>query len=602
MSFSLVLTEEFLRKKFFKLSERIQGDTIDLLKQFPQNPHAPGYRLHKIHIHNYDVGTIWSVSLSRDYRAIIYEPDNSTTQMLLWVDNHDPAYDWLMQRDGSKLPEHQILWTVTQVDGAIGASEARDLQLRPVGFPEIVTQGTHLAREQRRLVDMNAEAPILVEGAAGTGKTTVAIHRACWLAVQVFAGQEDKILFLSYSADVARGVSHTLREMCPSVVFDRIEVDTIDRWAASRLEQLMPGFKSPVTHAKSVEKAWDRARRTSFPGGMRRWSSTWLKNEYDAIIVGHGLKTQEEYLRHPRRGRGRLSRKERKQLWNFFSAYRQALEGEGIMEREDMYRELATSIEDGLEYCAVVADEIEEMTPAALRLIRHIVPAGPNDLFLAGNPFQRIHGQPLSLSDCGIQIDGGKHTLTSNYRMLSEVHAWATARLRGTVFEDMQGHSVTLEEDGLHQRSRLDYQLFDKPQDEVQAVAAYLKNLEDDSGRSTVCLVTRTEAQLKEYKRGLEELECELTPLKPTEGNPSVSGPWMATMHQVKGLAFDHVIAMGVRKGKMPLRSADSKLQGVAKSRALRREFSLLYMVATRARKTLLITGYGKESPFLAKQ
>jgi superfamily I DNA/RNA helicase len=73
----------------------------------------------------------------------------------------------------------------------------------------------------------------------------------------------------------------------------------------------------------------------------------------------------------------------------------------------------------------------------------------------------------------------------------------------------------------------------------------------------------------------------------------------MATMHRVKGLEFDRVIIAGVNDGIIPFekygRSSDPMVQRDSEVQ----ERALLYVSATRARKEVLVTSFGKPSRFL---
>src|ERR1035438_3198021 len=52
--------------------------------------------------------------------------------------------------------------------------------------------------KQRQLVRMRAGGPVRVLGGAGTGKTVVAMHRARYLAEEVFTGKDDRVLFTTF--------------------------------------------------------------------------------------------------------------------------------------------------------------------------------------------------------------------------------------------------------------------------------------------------------------------------------------------------------------------------------------------------------------------
>lgn len=65
--------------------------------------------------------------------------------------------------------------------------------------------------EQEKLVKMNFNGPALVEGGPGTGKTIVGIHRAAYLANNVYKPEDGKkILFCTFSKKLARSIEDKL--------------------------------------------------------------------------------------------------------------------------------------------------------------------------------------------------------------------------------------------------------------------------------------------------------------------------------------------------------------------------------------------------------
>lgn len=71
-------------------------------------------------------------------------------------------------------------------------------------------------------------------------------------------------------------------------------------------------------------------------------------------------------------------------------------------------------------------------------------------------------------------------------------------------------------------------------------------------------------------------------------------------MHRVKGLEFDHVIIASVRDGVVPLDVVPEQTDDPVVSREAEvHERALLYVAATRAKKDVLVTGFGKASKLL---
>ena len=77
--------------------------------------------------------------------------------------------------------------------------------------------------------------PVRVLGGAGTGKTVVAMHRARYLAEEVFNKKEDRILFTTFTRNLATDIQENLRKLCSVDALSRIDVVNLDAWVANFL-------------------------------------------------------------------------------------------------------------------------------------------------------------------------------------------------------------------------------------------------------------------------------------------------------------------------------------------------------------------------------
>jgi UvrD/REP helicase N-terminal domain len=90
--------------------------------------------------------------------------------------------------------------------------------------------------KQRQLVRMKAKGPVRILGGAGTGKTVVAMHRARSLAEEVFTEREDRVLFTTFTKNLATDISQNLRKLCTDErAWARIEVQHLDGWVSNFL-------------------------------------------------------------------------------------------------------------------------------------------------------------------------------------------------------------------------------------------------------------------------------------------------------------------------------------------------------------------------------
>jgi len=90
---------------------------------------------------------------------------------------------------------------------------------------------------QRRLVERDWNGPVRVLGGAGTGKTVAALHRAKWLAENRYTGVNDRILFTTFTRNLAADIREDLAKICAPETMSRIEVVNLDKWVQDFLRR-----------------------------------------------------------------------------------------------------------------------------------------------------------------------------------------------------------------------------------------------------------------------------------------------------------------------------------------------------------------------------
>ena len=92
----------------------------------------------------------------------------------------------------------------------------------------------------------------------------------------------------------------------------------------------------------------------------------------------------------------------------------------------------------------VIVDDGQDLHPAQWRLLRAAVPPGPDDMFIAADPHQRIYDNRVSLTSLGIAIRGRSRRLTMNYRTTQEILAWTVPLLGSAPVTGLDGEADTL--------------------------------------------------------------------------------------------------------------------------------------------------------------
>lgn len=459
---------------------------------------------------------------------------------------------------------------------------------------------------QRRIVEANANGPMRVLGGAGTGKTVVAMHRAKWLAENVCTSAGDRVLFTTFTKNLAADIRANLQNLCPVDVLRKIEVLNLDAWVNDFLRR--QGVDVAIAFEEDTREIWERALLQA-PQNLEM-SANFYKEEWSQVVQAYGVSTIEEYYAASRVGRRKsLTRMDRKHIWPVFETYRMELLKRGKRELVDCMRDARSLLEargDILPYKAVVVDEAQDMGMEAFRLIRQMIPLtrgqNANDLFIVGDAHQRIYGQKVVLGRCGIEIRGRSRKLRINYRTTEETQRWAVRLLERISVDDLDGgidsqkgyrsllHGI---DPVIHQASTFEA--------EVAFIREYIEKLMRDTSAQSICLVARTQNLLAQYEGAVKAggIPAQVVKRDVAEDRRK-EGVRLATMHRIKGLEYEHVILAGANDEYLPPKSVLNDIDDPEEREDVEiSERSLVYVAATRARQTFLITYHGSPSVLL---
>ena len=454
---------------------------------------------------------------------------------------------------------------------------------------------------QRRLVERDWNGPLRVLGGAGTGKTVAAMHRARHLARTL---PEGRILFTTFTRNLAEDIEHNLGAICSPQELERIEVTNLDRWVARYLRSERYRFQLQFGR---LAEAWRIALDARSP--ELNLPDAFYEDEWEQVVQADAVADRKAYLAVSRAGRGtRLNRTKRALIWPVFEEYRAQLAERGVKEVDDAYRD-ATALVAGVamerpNYAAVIVDEAQDMGAPAFRLLRALAPPGRNGLFIAGDGHQRIYGgRRVVLGRCGIDIRGRSRKLRLNYRTTEQTRLWATALLTGRDIDDLDGasdnsHGIRSLTRGPEPRIAH----FDtREEHNAHLLACIGKLAAGGEPLRGVCVAARTGAERDAAAKALRDggFECAVLGSSTTDDEQRADAVRAATMHRVKGLEFDHVLLASVNSGLVPLRARGEAADATAKENAETEERALLHVAATRARKSLTVLSFGRQSRFL---
>lgn len=447
---------------------------------------------------------------------------------------------------------------------------------------------------QRAIVRRSYSGPARVSGGPGTGKTIVALHRVKWLVRRLPAGSGKAILFTTFNKNLAADLEHRLVLLGGPELLERVEVVNIDRLATQIVSEARHGTRPQWM---DDDKAIDLWRELLLELGETRWDAEFLHDEWSQIVLGHAIDSRQDYFSARRAGRGRkLNREQRAEIWQLVEQYTKRLEERNLWTFRRIAAQAARSADS--KYSHIVVDEAQDLSAAHWMLLRALVARGPNDLFIAADTHQRIYDNYVSLSSLGIEIRGRSSRLTLTYRNTREILAVA-GRLLGTEeWDDLDSGTDSL--DGYRsvlRGPRPELLAYDSWHSELDGMLGHLKEWGSDL---SVAVAVPERRQVKEVEAYLTGHGLRAAAIG-SDGPRDHDAIHVGTMHRFKGLEYQRMILAGVTDSAVPGARVDS-LQASDPARyrrELMRARSLLFVAATRARDSLIISWHGQPSRFL---
>ena len=333
------------------------------------------------------------------------------------------------------------------------------------------------------------------------------------------------------------------------------------------------------------------------------FTPVFLQHEWEQVILGQYLSSEQAYLTCVRAGRGRpLSKAQRSQVWQAAERVAAELAAADLSTHMQLANE-ATHLLRGRGqtlYRHIIVDEAQDLHPAQWRLLRAAVPPCPDDLFIAADPHQRIYDNRVSLASLGIQVRGRSRRLTVNYRTTEEILAWAVPLLGVAPVTGLDGEADTLlgYRSPVHGR-RPEVRQAATRDEELTALTERIRTwLDAGIEPHAIGAAARTGYLARDAGEALKAAGIRTVSLGSRGTKNAVRH---GTMHRMKGLEFQAVAVIGVEQGTVPSPSAvtPASEDPLAHDQDLQRERCVLFVACTRARDHLYVSYTGEPSPFL---
>jgi DNA helicase II / ATP-dependent DNA helicase PcrA len=470
---------------------------------------------------------------------------------------------------------------------ALDGATQRRLGTDPEGFarradkrlPDVVGL---LDAEQYDAIGHDGASFLVVRGSAGSGKTTVALHRIAYLTYQDPSLDAPDVLFLTLSPALRDYVSHVL----PGLGVERVRVRTFPEWAEETVRRLFPAlpetrrFDTPdAVRRVKLHPALDdalAAQVAKTPGAPR---PAQVVDDWASVLANAPL-LEAKLLAHPANS---LSRPALRNAIDWCRARHEELlawlEGDGespaALDPEDdalllraWQRRIGPLPERpgvALRFRHIAVDEVQDFSLLELRVVRDTL-ADPPSLTLAGDMQQQTAAHTGSLSWdallAGLSIPAPEvRTLRVAYRSTREIVHFARALL-GSLAED---------EPPAVMRTGPPVEVF--PFSDAGAGVAFLadalRRLADEEPLASVAVLAPDPATSALYAEGLER--SEVPRVRRVEHGRFAFAPGIEVteVEQAKGLEFDYVVLVDVSAARFPDSPSARRLLHVGATRAV---------------------------------
>lgn len=481
-----------------------------------------------------------------------------------------------------------------------------------------------IQRDQNAVIRNESATVMIIQGVAGSGKTSIALHRIAFLLYRFRESIRSKdIMILSPNKVFADYISNVLPELgeeqIPEMVMEELATEVLENkfrfqtffeQVAMLLDKHEPTFIERIKFKASFEflaklnQYLIHLENNFFVPVELRVGTTVVPSPFihEKFRAYHRLpllkripqvvKDISDYVRDDRKRK--LTGYEKQQIWDsvpqmikftdFFSLYRNFYTW---LKREEMFAGSPNQILEfadvfPLIYCKIrlegvqpydhvkhlLIDEMQDYTPVQYAVISRLFKCRKTIL---GDIGQRANPYSASSAEAIHQIfpNGDTVKLLRSYRSTWEITQFAQQIVRNPEIIPMERHGDVPEVKG-----------FESNQEEANAIRQMISKFQK-SGMQSLGIICKTPEQAQVL---FDDLKQESVNLLTAESTAFKEGTIITTAHLAKGLEFDEVI--------VPFASS--------RSYATDADRSMLYIACTRAMHKLTLTYAKEKTSFVA--
>jgi hypothetical protein len=286
--------------------------------------------------------------------------------------------------------------------------------------------------EQAAAARRSFNGPARIRGAAGTGKTSVALHRIAWLA----STRPGRFLVTSFVRTLPPALKSSYEHLSPGTA-DRVDFLHVHGVALELLRQRGRRV-APSNGNAAFNAAWRQRGDQLRDLGLSR---EYFREEIDHVLKGRDVPDLQTYLTLERVGRRTpLRTAARERVW----ALRDSYDSELALRQEHDFVDILRMARDEVRsvpcrtWTGVAVDEVQDLPLVGLQFLYEL--AGrerPDGLLLIGDGQQAIYPGGFRLTEAGVSVAGRAVVLHTNYRNTVEILATARAVVAQDGYDDL---------------------------------------------------------------------------------------------------------------------------------------------------------------------
>jgi len=478
-----------------------------------------------------------------------------------------------------------------------------------------------LSDDQKLAAEYSHPGAYAIKGIAGSGKTTVGIHRIPFLLKNCIE-EDDQVLVITFHKTLVNYLEHLVNEQISifqsrefnfsgSNWSDKLKVisidDLMDEYYDSFRKANIERYKKlpeEVSKQNKIDEIFDKAIEyvaKIYPDApvINSINRGFLLDEVQ-FLISDRIETLQFYQGNERKGRENyegstknLENKsaERKIIYELRTKYISLQLKKGIIDRFLKRRLALIEIESKppKNITHLVVDEAQDLDKVRFDFLKQF----PSNKRYASatflyDPAQSIHpnswlGNGHTFSELGIEIKS--RSLHKNFRTTFEIQDAAIS-----ILDENEKKNINIE---LTNKSNVKPSLVktDNKERQKEIVIDFLKTLIEYESLKDIIIAGHDKNTLKELERDIKEEGIECSIIGPRDRTFGYNKVRLMTLQATKGLECKAIILVDLNEGIIP----NSVNSDIKKSR----ERKLLYVAMTRATKYLYLISSGETSSFI---